>query len=342
MIVIGITGTLGAGKGTIVEYLKEMGFVHFSARDFLNKRIKELGLESNRDTMTMVANQEREKEGADFIAKGLLAMAKKEGKNCIIESIRNVKEIKYLKENSEFLLFSVDADIKKRYERIVQRKSETDNVSFETFQQNEQREMDSKDENKQNIKACMQLSDFSFNNDGDIEALRKQVEQVLDRIQNRIRPPWDEYFLEIVKTVAKRATCNRGRSGCVIVKNKQILVTGYVGSPTGLPHCDEVGHLFRKHIDEDGNISNHCVRTVHAEQNAICQAAKRGIALEGATLYCTMTPCRICAMMIINCGIKRVVCQNKYHSGQETEEMFAQAGIKLDFFCKDVLEYAKQ
>jgi len=342
MIVIGITGTLGAGKGTIVEYLKEKGFVHFSARDFLNKRIKELGLESNRDTMTMVANQEREKEGADFIAKGLLAMAKKEGKNCIIESIRNVKEIKYLKENSEFLLFSVDADIKTRYERITQRKSETDNVSFETFQQNEQREMDSKDENKQNIKACMQLSDFSFNNDGDIPTLRKQVEHVLDRIQNKTRPPWDKYFLEIVKTVAKRATCNRGRSGCVIVKNKQILVTGYVGSPTGLPHCDEVGHLFRKQIDEEGNISNHCVRTVHAEQNAICQAAKRGIALDGATLYCTMTPCRTCAMMIINCGIKRVVCQNKYHSGQETEEMFAQAGIQLDFFCEDVLEYDKQ
>ncbi len=342
MIVIGITGTLGAGKGTIVEYLKEKGFVHFSARDFLNKRIKELGLESNRDTMTMVANKEREKEGADFIAKGLLALAKKEDKNCIIESIRNVKEIKYLKDNAEFLLFSVDADIRTRYARITQRKSETDNVSFETFCQNEQREMDSKDENKQNIKACMLLADFSFNNDGDIDSLREQVEQVIDKIQNKTRPPWDEYFLEIVKTVAKRATCNRGRSGCVIVKNKQILVTGYVGSPTGLPHCDEVGHLFRKNIDEDGNISNHCVRTVHAEQNAICQAAKRGIALEGATLYCTMTPCRTCAMMIINCGIKRVVCQNKYHAGQETEEMFKQAGIELDFLCKDVLEYDKQ
>lgn len=342
MIVIGITGTLGAGKGTIVDFLKDRGFLHFSARDFLNKRIKELGLEANRDTMTMVANQEREKEGADFIAKGLLAMAKKEDKNCIIESIRNVKEIKYLKENSEFILFSVDADIKTRYERISLRKSETDNVSFETFVQNEQREMTSTDENKQNIKACMLLADFSFNNDGDFSALKKQVEQVLDKIQYRTRPSWDEYFLEIVKTVSKRATCNRGRSGCVIVKNRQILVTGYVGSPNGLPHCDEVGHLFRKQMDENGNISNHCVRTVHAEQNAICQAAKRGIALEGATLYCTMTPCRTCAMMIINCGIKRVVCLNKYHNGRETEEMFQQANIELDFYCNKILEYDKQ
>lgn len=342
MIVIGITGTLGAGKGTIVDFLKEKGFLHFSARDFLSKRIKELGLEANRDTMTMVANQEREKEGADFIAKGLLAMAKKEDKNCIIESIRNVKEIKYLKENSEFILFSVDADIKTRYERISLRKSETDNVSFETFVQNEQREMTSNDENKQNIRACMLLADFSFNNDGDFSSLRKQVEQVLDKIQYRARPSWDEYFLDIVKTVSKRATCNRGRSGCVIVKNRQILVTGYVGSPNGLPHCDEVGHLFRKQMDENGNISNHCVRTVHAEQNAICQAAKRGIALDRATLYCTMTPCRTCAMMIINCGIKRVVCLNKYHNGKETEEMFQQANIQLDFYCDKVLQYDKQ
>ncbi|MBR1770207.1 MAG: AAA family ATPase [Bacteroidales bacterium] len=342
MIVIGITGTLGAGKGTIVEILKERGFVHFSARDFLNKRIKELGLESNRDTMTMVANKERELEGADFIAKGLLDMAKKEDKNCIIESIRNVKEIKYLKEHSEFLLFSVDADIKTRYERITQRGSETDSVSFETFCKNEEREMESNDENKQNIRACMLLADFSFNNDGDFSALRNQVEQIMDKVQYKMRPSWDEYFLGIVKTVSKRATCNRGRSGCVIVKDRQILVTGYVGSPTGLPHCDEVGHLFRKNIDDDGNISNHCVRTVHAEQNAICQAAKRGIALEGATLYCTMTPCRTCAMMIINCGIKRVVCQNKYHSGKDTEEMFKQAGIQLDFVSERILKYDKQ
>lgn len=333
---------MGAGKGTIVDILKSKGFVHFSARDFLNKKIKELGLESNRDTLTTVANKEREKEGADFIAKGLLSMAKKENRNCIIESIRNVKEIKYLKENSEFILFSVDADIQTRYERITLRKSETDNVSFETFKLNEQREMDANNENKQNIRACMTLADFSFNNDGDIPSLQKQVEEVLNKIQYKMRPSWDEYFLEIVKTVSKRATCNRGRSGCVIVKNRQILVTGYVGSPNGLPHCDEVGHLFKKSIDEQGNISNHCVRTVHAEQNAICQAAKRGIALEEATLYCSMTPCRTCAMMIINCGIKRVVCQNKYHNGKETEEMFKQAGIELNFFCNDILSYDKQ
>ncbi|MFA5541351.1 MAG: cytidine/deoxycytidylate deaminase family protein [Bacteroidales bacterium] len=157
-----------------------------------------------------------------------------------------------------------------------------------------------------------------------------------------IRPSWDEYFMELANAAAKRATCDRGRSGCVIVKDKQILVTGYVGAPTGLPHCDEVGHLFKKTIHEDGSETMHCVRTVHAEQNAICQAAKRGIALEGATLYCRMTPCRVCAMLIINCGIKRVVCEKKYHAGLESEEMFKQAGIEIEFFEDDILKYDKQ
>jgi len=154
-----------------------------------------------------------------------------------------------------------------------------------------------------------------------------------------VRPSWDEYFMEIAHTVSKRATCDRGRSGCVIVKDKQILVTGYVGSPNGLPHCDDIGHQMKKMLHEDGTVSEHCVRTVHAEQNAICQAAMRGIALDGSTLYCRMTPCRVCAMLIINCGIKRVVCEKKYHAGAESEEMFATAGVKLEFFSEEVLRY---
>ena len=157
-----------------------------------------------------------------------------------------------------------------------------------------------------------------------------------------VRPTWDEYFIEVANTIAKRATCDRGRSGCVIARNKQILVTGYVGSPMGLPHCDEIGHLFKQVTHEDGKMTNHCVRTVHAEQNAICQAAKLGIALEGATLYCRMTPCRTCAMLIINCGIKRVVCERKYHTGLESEEMFRMAGISIEFVFDEIQQYEKQ
>jgi len=156
------------------------------------------------------------------------------------------------------------------------------------------------------------------------------------------RPSWDEYFMELANTAAKRATCDRGRSGCVIVRDKQVLVTGYVGSPMGLPHCDEDGHLIKKVVHDDGQVTQHCMRTVHAEQNAICQAAKRGIALNKGTLYCRMTPCRTCAMLIINCGIERVVCEKRYHAGGESEEMFRQAGIKLEYFADEILRYENQ
>jgi len=156
------------------------------------------------------------------------------------------------------------------------------------------------------------------------------------------RPSWDEYFIEIMHAAAKRATCDRGRSACVFVKDKQVLVTGYVGSPTGFPHCDEVGHQLKKIIHEDGTITEHCMRTVHAEQNAICQAAKRGVALEGATVYVSMTPYRTCAMLLINIGVKRVVAEKKYHAGSESEEMFKKAGIKLEFLNEEVMEYPKK
>lgn len=160
--------------------------------------------------------------------------------------------------------------------------------------------------------------------------------------QPYIRPTWDEYFMEVCRAVAKRSTCDRGRVGSVIARDKQILVSGYAGSPNGMPHCDEVGHQMKTVTHEDGHQSQHCMRTAHAEQNAIIQAAKLGVAIEGGTVYCRMTPCAACAKMIINAGIKRVVCEKRYHAGSESEEMFRQVGIELNFFDENVESYAKQ
>lgn len=156
------------------------------------------------------------------------------------------------------------------------------------------------------------------------------------------RPSWDEYFLEMIEQVSTRGTCDRGRSGCVIVLDRRIVATGYVGSPPGLPHCDDVGHLMKKVIDEDGTVRQHCMRTIHAEQNAIVQAAKHGIAIDGATLYAQMEPCRVCAMLIIGVGIKRVVCRRRYHAAQETREMFGRAGVELVVIEDRVEQYANQ
>ena len=157
-----------------------------------------------------------------------------------------------------------------------------------------------------------------------------------------IRPSWDEYFMEITRAVAKRATCDRGRSGCLIARDKQILVTGYVGAPKGLPHCDEVGHQMKSTTHEDGHVSQHCVRTTHAEQNAIVQAAKLGVSIAGSTIYVKMTPCFVCAKMIINAGIQRIVCEKRYHASADSEDMFRQVGIELHYFDNSVEQYEKQ
>ena len=162
---------------------------------------------------------------------------------------------------------------------------------------------------------------------------------MVDGGQKNRRPSWDDYFLELANAASRRATCDRGKSGCVIVRDKQVLATGYVGSPAGLPHCDDVGHLMKKVIQENGEISEHCLRTVHAEQNAICQAAKRGISIEGATVYTRMTPCRTCAMLLINCGIEKVVCEHKYQLAEESEQLLAEAGIELVYKYDGRQEY---
>ena len=145
--------------------------------------------------------------------------------------------------------------------------------------------------------------------------------------------------MDITRAVSARGTCDRGRSGCVIVKDKQLLVTGYVGSPKGMPHCDEVGHLMKSMTHEDGRVTQHCVRTIHAEQNAICQAAKRGVSIEGATLYTKMTPCLVCTAMIINSGIVRVVAEKRYHNGAESEAVLQQALVRLDYTDGSVETY---
>ena len=142
------------------------------------------------------------------------------------------------------------------------------------------------------------------------------------------RIPWDQYFMAIVDVVATRATCDRGKSGAVIVKDKQIVSTGYVGSPSGMVHCDEVGHLFyRMTIDKE--TKEHCGRTIHAEMNAIAQAAKNGISTNGAIMYCSMTPCWDCGKLIVQSGIIRAVCKNDYHASQRTKDLFWNTGIAL-------------
>lgn len=133
------------------------------------------------------------------------------------------------------------------------------------------------------------------------------------------RATWDEYFMNIARQVATRATCDRKHVGAVVVRDRSILATGYNGSIVGLAHCSEAGHLM-----EDG----HCVRTIHAEANALVQAARNGVRIEGATIYVTASPCFNCFKLIANAGLRRIVF-GEFYRDQRIFDFAVQLGIEL-------------
>ncbi|MBU2229178.1 cytidine/deoxycytidylate deaminase family protein, partial [Patescibacteria group bacterium] len=141
--------------------------------------------------------------------------------------------------------------------------------------------------------------------------------------EKHIRPSWDDYFMAIVRIVGTRSTCDRLHAGAVLVKDKRIISTGYNGSPPGLPHCDEVGHLM-----EEG----HCVRTVHAEHNTILQAATvSGTNTKGSTMYTKYSPCIHCSKYIVTAGVKRVV-MGKVYRNSKVIDYLKEAGIEVEVY----------
>ncbi|MDI9494094.1 MAG: cytidine/deoxycytidylate deaminase family protein [Bacillota bacterium] len=142
------------------------------------------------------------------------------------------------------------------------------------------------------------------------------------------RPDWDEYFMQMAEVAEQRSTCTRRKVGAVIVKDKRIMATGYNGVPTGIQHCEERGCL-REQLQVPSGQRHELCRGLHAEQNAIIQAAYLGQSIDGGTLYCTTQPCVICAKMLINAGIKRIVIKEGYPD-ELAREMLEEAGLKVE------------
>jgi dCMP deaminase len=138
-----------------------------------------------------------------------------------------------------------------------------------------------------------------------------------------MRPGWDEYFMEVARTVATRATCPRASVGAVLVRDNRILTTGYNGAPRHVPHCSDVGCEM---------VGGHCVRSTHAEANAVVQGALHGVGLEGATAYCTHQPCVHCAKLLISAGVTRIVYGQAYLDAF-AQQMLAEAGVALVNFA---------
>ena len=146
------------------------------------------------------------------------------------------------------------------------------------------------------------------------------------------RPDWDEYFMKMAHLVSSRSTCLRRKVGAVLVKDRRILATGYNGAPQGLPHCEETGCL-REKLKVPSGVRHEICRGLHAEQNVIIQAALHGVSIKGSTLYITCAPCSICAKMIVNAGIKKVIYEDDYPD-KMAEEFLKKAGVKLERYKK--------
>lgn len=184
MLIIGITGTIGAGKGTVVDFLIEKyHFQHYSVRKFLTQILSKQGLVANRDNLTTLANSLREKHNSpSYIIEELYKEAQLQGGNAVIESIRTVGEIDKLRSLGKFVLLAVDADQSLRYERIYARKSPTDKISFEKFCLDESREMHSANPNNQNLGACIQLADYRILNNGGLADLHSAIQKCMQEI----------------------------------------------------------------------------------------------------------------------------------------------------------------
>jgi dCMP deaminase len=144
----------------------------------------------------------------------------------------------------------------------------------------------------------------------------------------------EEYYMRIVDAVRLRSTCDRGKVGAILVKDGRVLATGYAGSPSHSAHCDDVGHEFevrykgrRDEGPAGGEETEHCVRTVHAELNALLQAARYGPPVEGATLYCSAFPCRDCAKALVNSGIKEVIAERDYQTSADSKAILSRAHV---------------
>ncbi|HEY4506160.1 MAG TPA: AAA family ATPase [Candidatus Paceibacterota bacterium] len=175
-MIVGITGTLGAGKGTVADFLvQQKGFNHYSVRDFLVEEINKRGLPINRDNMVMVGNDLRAKHGAGHVVLELYKRAQAENKSAVIESIRTVGEVETLRKLSNFELWAVDAPPRVRYDRIKLRGTVTDDQTFEQFIADEKREMTSTDPAKQNLGECIRLADHIFINNGSKEDLYSRI-----------------------------------------------------------------------------------------------------------------------------------------------------------------------
>jgi dCMP deaminase len=340
-MIIGVTGFFCAGKDTLAAILEERSFGHISLSDMIRDEIRRRGQRVTLARTVEVGNELRRASGPRVLARMALERVDPT-KNYVITSIRGPGEIEALRQRRDFVLLFVESSARKRYERSRRRKRADEAGSLAQFQAAERAQMRSDDPAAQQLLACRDAADLKIRNDSTVEALERRVVKALHRIVREFLPPrptWDEYFMAIAEVAAARSNCVKRRIGAIIAQNKQIVSAGYNGTPKGIDNCDEGGCPRCWGFGAPGKGLDECL-CVHAEENAIVQAACNGISIQGSTLYSTLCPCLYCAKSIINAGISRVVYRDAYAMDRTTAKLFAQAGVEMIVFEKDAEEGA--
>lgn len=328
IMIIGLTGKNGSGKGEAAKFLTESGYEYHSLSDVVREEIQKNKKSVTRELLITTANNLRQTLGSGILAERVLVKLGPEI-HAVVDSIRNPFEVETLRRRKDFHLIAVDADPKIRFERLKIRARESDPKTYEAFLELEAREAHSPDPTTQQLNRTFEMADAVVYNNTTIEELREQVRQVIQTLASSVeRPSWDEYFMNIARMVSLRGNCIKRKVAAVIIKDKRIISTGYNGTPRGVRNCNEGGCPRCSHFGTSGEKLDMCLCS-HAEENSIVQAAYHGVSIKGSTIYTTLSPCLTCTKMIINSGISEVVYSKTYTIEEVPLGLLKEAGIKV-------------
>ena len=331
-MIIGLTGNDGSGKETVAKILKEMNFYLIPLSESLREQLKKEKKKITKESLIETGNKLRATRGPEVLAK-LAEKKVLDGENHVITSLRNPEEVKFLQQREDFILINVTASEKVRLERYMKRGRDSDPKTIKELRAIEALENTTKI-NGQQLNKVVKMAKITLVNDSTENKLKEKVEKFIKdwlyKLQDS-RPDWDHYFMSIAVAVSKRNNCLSAPKGTIIVRDRQILSTGYNGSPKGIKHCNEGGcqRCTTRHLGKmkSGVYAEPCI-CAHSEENAIVQAACNGTSTKGAMMYTTFTPCVTCSKMIINSGIKEVIARVVYPDDLSIK-MLKEAGVKL-------------
>ena len=328
---IGLTGYMGCGKGEIAKLLSKLGYKYISLSDAVREEATARKMDHTRENLQEIGNDLRSKHGAGALGKKIKEKVSLEpGAKWVIDGIRNPGEWQEVRSLPDFQFIGVTAGQDFIIERLISRKRTGEKITGEEILKRLEREKGiGEPEDGQQVKKCLDKSDFLIINEGTLEDLESKLSHFLKLFQGVHRPTFHEVFMEVAYTWAKRATCLRRKVGAVIAKDSQQLTAGYNGATRGVPHCAELGGCLREKLGIPSGQRHEICRGTHAEQNAITQAAKFGIPIQGSTLYCNTFPCVICTKMILNAGIATVIYDSDYDDPLSKEILGQQTELKL-------------